>query len=308
MKEYGTTIVIEGLRDEIKSKFGVDKKSFLGSLREAIKTHYAFIIDKGFVIEIEGESVEPKPTKLVFMSPKRKEYISPYMYRTKVDNVNVFLAVGFTRPIPTSDEVAEDLTERRHSSLDAGWTVVCNDRVILYCDRTALTGWGEANIPNYHNQFIAISGIVEFQGPPELLPTTTTKRGIEASSLLYLQVKNKMREGMRRFIDYTNRWKEDIQQSKEHIKEGELLTFEEIKNEADRLTFHKVTSGLRGEQFHPNLPQPPKKTRERVTISFTRNENEIKLVSNYLFYRDDIVASKVGEACFEDFLKKAKKS
>ena len=68
--------------------------------------------------------------------------------------------------------------------MDAGWTIICNDRAVLYCDRTELTGWGEAGVPRYHTQFIAISGIVEFQSnDPAKLPTTTTKRGIDASSL-----------------------------------------------------------------------------------------------------------------------------
>ncbi len=308
MKEDGTTIVVEDLRDEIKAKFGEDKKSFVSSLREAIETHYAFIIDKGFVIELDGEPIEPKPTKLVFKPPTKKEFVSPFIYRAKVGEVSVFLAVGFTRTLPTIDEIEADQTEKRRSSLDAGWTVLCNDRAIIYCDRTAMTGWGEANIPVYHTQFIAISGIVEFKGPPELLPTTTTKRGIDASSLLYLQVKNKMREGMRRFIDYTNNWKQDLQRSKEHIKEGHLLTFEEIKAEATKLKFHKISSGLKGEQFQPALPMPPRKARGRIPISFSRNDVDVKVVSNYLFDKEDVAASKVGEACFDEILRKAKKS
>ena len=62
--------------------------------------------------------------------------------------------------------------------MDAGWTIICNDRAVLYCDRTELTGWGDAGVPRYHTQFIAISGIVEFQSNDAAkLPTTTTKRG-----------------------------------------------------------------------------------------------------------------------------------
>ena len=43
-----------------------------------------------------------------------------------------------------------------------------------------LTSWGEAGVPKYHTQFIAISGLVEFRSTdPRKLPTTTTKREIE---------------------------------------------------------------------------------------------------------------------------------
>jgi hypothetical protein len=57
-------------------------------------------------------------------------------------------------------------------------------------------------------QFIAISGIVIFcSEKPELLPTTTTKRGIDGNSELYLHVRDKMIEGMKIFTQYTNQWK-----------------------------------------------------------------------------------------------------
>ena len=51
--------------------------------------------------------------------------------------------------------------------------------VVLYCDQSELTGWGEAKVPRYHTQFIAISGIVEFKcKDPSKLPTTTHQKRI----------------------------------------------------------------------------------------------------------------------------------
>ena len=142
--------------------------------------------------------MSPKPTRLAFSEGKRREVIRPFIYRTEADGVHVYLAVGFTRPIPTEDDIEEELELPRYSSLAAGWTIVCNDRAVAYCERTELTGWGEAGVPRFHNQFIAISGIVEFRSSDAAkLPTTTTKRGIDASSPLYLRVKEKMREGMK---------------------------------------------------------------------------------------------------------------
>ena len=115
--------------------------------------------------------------------------------------------------------------EDRYSSEDAGWTVICNDRAgFRYCDRSEVTGWGEAGVPRYHTQFIAVSGIVEFRSNNTAkLPTTTTKRGIDASSSLYLQVKNKMREGMKMFTAYTNHWKDNADESKESNSLRRLL-------------------------------------------------------------------------------------
>jgi len=63
------------------------------------------------------------------------------MFKTRTDDgVQVFLVVGFTRPIPSEDEIAREQEEKKYSSLDAGWTILCNDRSVLYCDRSELTG------------------------------------------------------------------------------------------------------------------------------------------------------------------------
>ena len=53
------------------------------------------------------------------------------------------MSVGFTRPIPSQEEINDEQEEKRYSSMDAGWTIICNDRAVLYCDRTVLTGWGK---------------------------------------------------------------------------------------------------------------------------------------------------------------------
>ena len=184
----GTTITIGELNEDIAIRFGDGaKEEFTRELTEKIQTHYAFILDKGFEVIINGKRVETKPTKLVF-----NEKINPFIYQTEFDGVNIFLSVGFTKPILSRKDANDQQKEERYSSEDAGWTIICNDRAVLYCDRTELTGWGESGVPRYHTQFIAISGIVEFRSNDTAkLPTTTTKRGIDASSSLYLQVKNK---------------------------------------------------------------------------------------------------------------------
>ena len=151
---------------------------FLKDLKKQISSLYAFILAKGFCVRVNGEKIVGRPTQLIF---SEETNIKPYIYKDKIDDVEIFLAVGFTRPIPSQEEIDENDESTSYSSLDAGWTVVCNDRAVLYCNRDELTGWGEAGIPQYHTQFIAISGIVEFRCKnAQKLPMTTTKRGIDA--------------------------------------------------------------------------------------------------------------------------------
>lgn len=303
-KEDGTTILISDLYSGIKAQFGEDSKSFYNELEKIVATHYAFIIDKGFQVIINGQTVKPRPTKLVF-SRGQKTSIRPFIFEAEVDGVEVFLTVGFTRPIPTQDELSDEQIEKRYSTLDAGWTVICNDRAVLYCDRTELTGWGEAGVPRYHTQFIAISGIVEFRSSdPSKLPTTTTKRGIDASSKLYLQVKNKMREGMLLFTSYTNKWKGKAEETKKHMSKGKPLSLSEIKHEKANLTFKTTTRVLPGaRQYKPSLPIPKKINPRKRRISFIKDIEEVRQVAEYLFEDRDTNASAVGEECFDIILK-----
>jgi len=310
--EDGTTVYIGDLHDGIASRFTEDAKVFKADLERMVATQYAYIIDKGLRVKINGDSVRPRPAKLIFTKKAggaKKEGIRPYMFKTTANGVEVFLAVGFTRPIPSQDEILQDQEEKKYSSLDAGWTILCNDRAVLYCDRSELTGWGEAGIPRFHNQFIAISGIVEFRADdPSLLPTTTTKRGVDTSSTLYLQIKNKMREGMRIFTDYTNKWKAHSEESRKQIEAGAPLPFEDIKSEAKHLEFSPTkTSFPKGDQFKPELPLPRRLSPNNRRISFVKRASEVQSVADYLFDDPSTQPSAVGEKCFDVILKEARK-
>ena len=241
-KQDGTEIVIGDLHPGVRARFTDQAEMFKSDLIRMIATHYAFIIGKGFSVSVNRTSVRPRPVKLLFSrnGHKAKEpVIQPFIFKTKTDDdVSIFLAVGLTRPIPSQNEIAGEQEGTKYSSLDAGWTIVCNERAVVYSDRTELTGWGEAGVPKYHNQFIAIAGIVDFQSAdPTKLPTTTTKRGVDASSALYLQVKNKMREGLRLFTDYTNKWKGLAEESHDHLRKGAALGLQELQQQARRLPF-----------------------------------------------------------------------
>ena len=302
-KEDGTTIVIDKLYEGIARRFGEKgKDEFTREFTEKVQTHYAFIIDKGFEVEINGKLVEGKATKFVF-----NEKIKPYIYQTHADGVEVFLSVGLTLGISSHVDANDDENEERRSSEDAGWTIICNDRAVLSSDKTELTGWGESGVPKYHTQFIAIAGTVEFKSnDPAKLPTTTTKRGVDASSPLYLQVKNKMREGMKLFTDYTNHWKDDLVESRHQISLGNPHTLDEIKKSLKSLKMNPVKSGLKGKQLKRNLPRPKSKEPTKKRITYSKEPDEIQKVQRYLFGEKKVTPSKIGEECFDIILEETK--
>ncbi|MDR1291258.1 MAG: ATP-binding protein [Planctomycetaceae bacterium] len=305
----GTTITITELNEGTTTHFE-NKDFFSEVLKEKIAEQYAMIIEKGFKISLNDNEIKPSPIKLIFAEDSKDGEVSirPYIFRTTIDEVDVFLAVGFTTPIISDNEALDEQDEPRYSSQNAGWTIICNDRVVLYCDRSELTGWGEAGVPRYHTQFIAIAGMVEFRSSDaSKLPTTTTKRGIDASSTLYLKIKNKMREGMKQFTDYTNRWKGNIEESKKHFKKttSETIPLNQIKEEFEVLPTTEAKN-LKGKQYIPNLPKPQQPLEEsKRQIKFIVEKKRIDLVADYL--NVDNEPSNVGRSCFELVYKEATK-
>jgi hypothetical protein len=303
--DEGTTITLKELNEGTSMLFSENDTGFPKTLRDKIAEQYAIIIEKGFKISINGKEVKAVPTKLIFAKDNKHASIRPFIFKAEIDDVEVFLTVGFTRPIPSDNDLLNEQEEIRYSSQNAGWTIICNDRVVLYCDRTELTGWGEAGVPRYHTQFIAIAGMVEFRSSNAVkLPTTTTKRGIDASSTLYLQIKNKMREGMKRFTDYTNKWKGNIAESKEHFSndKADSLSLNAIKNKAEKNKEMRFKSTQRplGKQFAPNLPMPTSsKDDTKRSIKFEVETKKIAPVAEYLEMERDSDPSLVGKECFE---------
>ena len=304
-KYDGTTIVVGDLGTNIAEDF--QSENFEDILRAKIESHYARIISKGFKVKLNGAFIKPKPIAILAQKPEVKgRQIRPYLFTSTLDGVDIFVTVGLREGIPSEGVVNDELLETRYTRDLAGWTVICNDRVVLYCNKDVETGWGEAGVPKYHPQFIAISGVVEFvSNDANKLPTTTTKRGLEHSSRLYAQVKNRMREGIKLFTDYTNDWKDDLASSKGHIATTPKMTIDELKRVSSSYKLTEVRTGLKGKQYRPKLPEPMGRSTQK-RVSFTRESDDIDSISEYLFGDASHSPSEVGGACFDKVLKESR--
>jgi hypothetical protein len=312
-EQHGTFIVVRGLRDTVRQEFS--SSVFVNAFREALSTHYAYIIGKGFTVYLNGEPVRPKQIRLLFAKPGDESFathqIAPFIYQATHKGVDVFLAVGFTRDIPSKEEAEESFEDYKegYSSADAGWTVVCNDRTVLYADKSAVTGWGVSGVPQYHFQFIAISGIVVFcADDANLLPTTTTKRSIDAQSELYLQVRDKMIEGMKLFTSYTNAWKDKdlVNASRTEFRKTSAADLGELFARASVVKMTTTRGVVAGKQYKPVLPRPVI-ARVEERIGFKKLTKDIRQVSKYLFDTPDKKPSEVGEKCFDLMLEEAER-
>jgi Histidine kinase-, DNA gyrase B-, and HSP90-like ATPase len=319
-KKNGTTIKVTDIRESIREEFTSPKSTLNNSLVGKVAHHYSYIIRKGFNVWINGKKVEPSSFELLWEGENEiininKEIVAPYLYTSKYEEVSIELSVGFYRKnTATEDEIEQENEGKRNSSENAGWTIVCNDRVVVYRDKTRLTGWGEAGIPSYHPQFISIAGIVHFRcHDPRKLPITTTKRGLDLSSDVYLYTKDFMREGLKIFTSYTNKWKNDTPQEQEIMKNtcfiDPNIIFSKIPAEVwiKKRSSSKNTPAIDEKYYKPSLPLPGKgiKGERGKSIKFSRKPDEVKIVAEYLFEDEDWDAADVGNECFEIILKEA---
>ena len=306
--DNGTRIEIRDINEAIRKRWAEEGhlEAYVSELIEHIRKSYSLIIERGFKVEVNEQVVIAESVSFVWSEDNNG--IKPYMYRYEKDGVSVRVAVGFYAPPPTVDE-SDSMAEKlpRRVSTDAGWTVICNDRVILHNNKDHLTGWGENGVPRYHTQFIGIHGIAEFiSNNPEKLPMTTTKRGVDLASPLYALVKKKMCEGLKIFTNFTNNWKGTANADTEYFKRSTKMTVDEIMGGAAKLDirYHRTVEG--GEQVKPSLPKPEKRGADTVWVRFAVKEAECKKVSTYLF-EEEKLPSEVGTECFKRILDEAKR-
>lgn len=305
IKHDGTSIVVEQLHRGIVSQFA--DPSFIEDLQDKVSITYAVMLGKGLEISLNNETIRGKPIRLLFSSDRQG--IDPYLYTLEDDGVSVKLAVGFYTSPPTQEQQDAESEEARLSE-NAGWTIICNDRVVVYNDKTRLTGWGEAKVPNFHTQFINIAGVVLFySSDAQKLPMTTTKRGIDASSEIYLRVKDFMREGLKMFTSFTNQWKTERDKGAQVINGSTALEVDSYFKTIDPTHLGEGWKKTRGSEGGfkkvPELPHPTRKSDDRW-IRFIKPYYEIEELSKYLF--DDLATpAEVGEAAFDRLLQDIKK-
>lgn len=309
----GTRIEVYQLNEEVQSAFS--DMAWIDEFRKTVARHYSIIIAKGFAVTVGSQEqhdagLSPVPAEkfqlLQAEADANGNRIAPYVYTGKLDEVEVEIFAGLYRELLSEDE-ADTEEETRGTSDDAGWTVACNDRVVIWKDKTRLTGWGEATVPNYHGQFIAITGIVLLRSDdPKKLPLTTTKRGIDAASNVYSEVKDLMREATKSLTSFTNKWKRFPSKREEMYKSSTYVGLSDLRELSSTLpmTTSRKLEGIK--KFEPKYPEPAQE-KTSVRVSFVAPKKDLIFLAKHYFDDDSIKAGEVGEAAFNEALKNARR-
>lgn len=302
-KTKGVTIIVPTLKPEIARQFG--NEQFQNTLRNKISEHFGYLMQKGFVVRVNGQKVPQRTLQLYTSDISKKFGIRPYDFEADEDGVNIRVTVGFFRPLASIEDV-DEAAERPIGSEQAGISVICNDRVVLENDTSLRTGWGDGAVPKFHPQFRGIAGFIIFStNSPEKLPISTTKRELEVGADIFLHARQACMEGLRECTAFTNKWKG---------METEANALFEAAQRKDARTEVRLAakhgSAVRGtpnaRKLLAALPVPDTRNPQR-RISFMRTEDEIKKVSEFLFNEDSQSPSAVGQECFDRTLKESKK-
>ena len=192
----------------------------------------------------------------------------------------------------------------------SGWSIFCNNRAVVVGDYSRLT-WSP-KLPRYHDQYNIITGIVEFKSTDaNKLPVSTTKRDLDVNSDIWWAAQEKMYEGMRMFIDYTNTWKNhDVESRSKAWADAEPMSAENAVRAVSKRVEKSQDSDL--VYFNPRkneaFPEPPQTKQSSRRITFSRPLGEVKTLSEWFFDIDDEKPSRIGEECWLQALAIVEKS
>jgi hypothetical protein len=299
----GVTITIDQVKADIGASFSND--SFVNALKGDITEHFGYLMQRGFAVSVNGEQLKPR-TLIVFSGEHSdKQDIRAFDFEAAHDDVNIKVTIGLFRGLAKEAEI-DDETESPKDTETAGVSVVCNDRVILLADRTLKTGWGDGTVPRYHPQFRAIAGLIIFSSNnASKLPISTTKRGLDVGSDVYLLARKAAMEGLKTFTDFTNRWKGMEDDTTDFFTANKRT---DVKTGVTLARAHgSAIRGIEGaRKYIPALPVPANRN-PRKRVSFVRDEDAIRRVSKYLFEDAAVHPSVVGAECFDRTLAEAGK-
>lgn len=269
----GTTITITNLHDGIVNQFKT--KHFYHSLLLYVERFKTLAIETGLEISING-------TPVVFSSEKiiKSASVVPYSNSFTVDDVTVKIVAGIAP---------------KGKPENAGWYIYCNGRLIVYADKTNLTGWGEDGVKNYHPSLAFFRGFLFFESDNlDKLPWNTTKTNVDASSSQYIYAKMKMREAMLQIIEDCH-----------PITEGAVSDEVEKEILSDKYLFpintHNIEALISSSTvFTLNVPEL-KKIERTAGISFQKPVKEIEIMKKHMGAKNN---KEVGIIAFDYYFKK----
>jgi len=271
----GTTITIGELHPDIITVLEDDRLE--GKLRRMISTTYTLFLGKYVVLKLNGKVVEPY---LVPFGASDDVHIASESFEH--DGVQIRLYAGLA---------ARETDRADWKGERAGWYVFCNGRAVLVANKDEITGWSE-DLPQWQPKYRGFLGMaLLYSDDPLLLPWTTSKRGLNKESQVYVITRNRMHGVARPVISFLNR----------------MYKGEPVESEPERkLTGRMSKLDIRDLKDVPNgefraEPRDRKRTSQRVC--YEAPIRDIERIRKRL-RKPNMPYSQIGLHTFKYFLKK----
>lgn len=261
----GTKIIVTDLYDEVAAKFS--SEYFINSLIDYIQKYRTVAAENGLQITVNRFSVNYGKEELIEGGD-----VKSYKNIVNDDQAIIRVLAGIAS---------------KGDPQKAGWYIYCNGRLVLYADKSNLTGWGD-EVKQYHNDVAEFRGYVYFESTDLFaLPWNTTKTGIDASNRLYVIAKEKMVEAMKQVF-------KAIQEAKKKYSVSDLEEVAFIKKtpklELTKMTLDRINKNEDFEILEAEKPTP------MTRISFIKPTEEVDVVKESM---DETKNVRVGERLFE---------
>lgn len=276
LENTGTIIRVTRLRREIIADF--KSKDFEKELIDHIQRRVGLDIDNGISISVNGKQLVGSHIKLV-----NGDGIKPVKETYTQGNVNVKIIAG----------IAEKKESGKYEPENAGWYIYCNGRLIVAADKTSLTTWKDMENKSsgvvFTNTYASFQGTVSFtSNKPEELPWNTTKTGIDESSIVYLQAREKM-------IDIFKIVKGFIDELNKNTKENDD-GIEKTIAQMPTITLTTANEKILPENRKMSIQDVEVKTIPNVMIKYKKPKADVELLKESLGVSSN---KEVGELTFE---------
>ncbi|WP_339197360.1 ATP-binding protein [Paenibacillus sp. FSL P4-0176] len=275
---FGTKIKVECLYPEVSNV--LSKSTFTDALIKEIRLSHEKVIEKGLKITINEIEINHEPSQLYV-----SENIKPAYFKTEVEGVNVEVIAGISKT---------------GNPREAGWYIYCNGRLIVFADRTQLTGWGDGH-PMFHPTFAMFRGYVFFDSDDSNnLPWNTTKNGIDQDSNVYQAIRPHLLNMMKPVTNFLKKLKSEPFGNDEQFENEEYETEMGLNDFVSEASLKDVSKIEKIELSKKFIAPEVKLVRKQSTqkIQYNMPVSQIDKVKEVL----EVTSLKeVGEKTFEYF-------
>ncbi|MCX6645098.1 MAG: hypothetical protein NTY09_01875 [bacterium] len=269
----GTSITISKLHPEIQMR--IEEGTLQRSLERTISQAYTLFLDEKARVLLNDKEVT---SSLVRFGESNAISFGKQSFR--FNGISVDLYAGLAEMEKNDWETAK-----------AGWYVICNGRVVVAANKDQITGWGaDDGLPIWHTKYRLFLGLAFFNSDsPELLPWTTSKRGLNRESSVFIQARTRMIGISRPVISFLNNmYKSDP---------AESLPEREIARQVKAVEHQDLVK--RPESSFKASPKRTKKTTKRIL--YEAEERDIERIKRRLL-KPKMTNGEVGRRTFDYFL------